>query len=70
MYIVSTRAQTVSILGEQINFQAGERIHIENSHKYTITSFKSIASNAGWQVTESWVDDQNLFSIHYMENFQ
>ncbi len=70
MYIVSLRKQTVSICGKQISFQTGERIHVENSHKYSIESFKSIASTAGWRTTEYWVDDNNLFSMHLLQNHQ
>ena len=44
-----------------------EEIHTENSHKYTIKSFKNIANEAGWKVKKTWVDDKKLFSVHCLD---
>ena len=41
-----------------------EEIHTENSHKYTIKSFKNLVNKAGWKLDKTWVDSKKLFSVH------
>lgn len=64
MHLVSTRDQTVDLLGRQLRLRGGETIHTENSHKYTIRDFQKLASSAGWIPQRVWTDDKNLFSVH------
>ncbi|MGB5486548.1 MAG: L-histidine N(alpha)-methyltransferase [Lysobacterales bacterium] len=67
MHLVSNVDQEVK-LGETIlRFARGETIHTENSYKYTLESFQQIASNAGFAIRSSWSDEQQLFSVHYLE---
>ena len=67
IFIESRDKQTVRVNGEQFNFAAGERIHTENSHKYDIEKFQALARKSGFNPRKVWVDDQNLFSVHYLE---
>ena len=64
IYLVSTRDQTVKVLGHPIHFRRRERIHIENSHKYTIEGFTALAKHAGWLTKNSWTDAQDWFAVH------
>ncbi len=64
MHLVSTRAQAVSLLGRQFAFRPGESIHTENSYKYSIEDFGTLASSAGWTPRHVWTDEQHLFSVH------
>lgn len=64
MYLVSTRAQRVRVLGHDFRFKKGERIHTEHSHKYSIASFQDLARKAGWSPLKVWTDTKNLFSVH------
>ncbi len=66
MHLVSTHAQTVSIDGESFDFEAGESIHTEDSHKYGIAEFKALAGEAGWTSIDCWTDPDELFSIHLL----
>lgn len=67
MHLVSLADQRVTIDGlHNIEFQAGESIHTENSHKFTIDGFKRLAAKAGWTPVEHWVDTEQLFSVHYL----
>ena len=68
MYLVSQRPQTVTIGGRGFCFGEGERIHTENSHKYSLARFRAISGEAGWRSTRAWVDDANLFSIHVLQS--
>ena len=43
MYLVSLARQSVHVLGRSFTFAEGERIHTENSHKYTVAEFQALA---------------------------
>jgi dimethylhistidine N-methyltransferase len=64
MHLVSLVRQTVRVLGREFRFTEGERIHTENSHKYTIAEFQALARTAGWRPAEAWTDAGNRFSLH------
>jgi dimethylhistidine N-methyltransferase len=66
MHLVSQVDQDVEVAGQRFHFVAGERLHTENSHKFTVQSFTQLAAQAGWTVTEHWVSDAPevaLFSL-------
>ena len=67
MYLVSKLDQVVRVSDTDISFSRGETIHTENSYKYTVESFQKIAHRAGLTIRSSWLDDQYLFSVHYLE---
>jgi dimethylhistidine N-methyltransferase len=66
MHLVSLCDQQVRVQGRIFNFAAGERIHTENSYKYSIEEFQALASEAGFLAAHYWVDPERLFSIHYL----
>jgi len=67
IYIRSTMDQIVTVAGRRIRFAAGERIHIENSYKYTVAEFQRLAEGAGFRAAACWADDRDLFSVHYLK---
>jgi dimethylhistidine N-methyltransferase len=66
MYVVSLADQTARVLGRSFTFAEGERIHTENSHKYTVVEFQALASASGWSPVKSWADPDQLFSLHLL----
>lgn len=66
MHLVSARAQRVTIGGVPITFEEGETIRTEYSHKYSLADFRALADAAGFEVTDVWVDDEQLFSVQYL----
>jgi dimethylhistidine N-methyltransferase len=68
MYLVSLKDQTVRISGQAFAFAAGEAIHTEDSHKYTVPGFQTLARRAGWSPRAVWCDPENLFSLHWLES--
>ena len=44
-------------------FAAGERIHTENSAKWTAASFESLLRDAGWRQVQHWSDPQDWFGV-------
>ena len=68
MYLVSLKRQRVSLCGRQIEFAQGEAVHTEDSHKYTIESFREMACRAGFNPRAVWTDEERLFSVHWLES--
>ncbi len=66
MYLVSLARQSVPVLGRSFTFAEGERIHTENSHKYTVAEFQNLASVSGWRPVKAWTDPDQLFSLHLL----
>jgi dimethylhistidine N-methyltransferase len=67
IFIESLREQTASAAGRRIHFAAGERIHTEDSYKYSVAEFRDLALKAGFRPAHVWTDPQALFSLHYLE---
>ncbi len=63
MHLVSAGAQSASILGERHVFEAGERIHTENSYKFSEQQIRAIAAESGLRVENRWTDDRGWFSV-------
>jgi L-histidine Nalpha-methyltransferase len=66
MHLVSLARQTVRVLGRSFSFAKGERIHTENSHKYSVEDFQALAHSAGWTPVHAWTDADRLFSLHLL----
>jgi dimethylhistidine N-methyltransferase len=66
MHLLSRRAQTVHLCGQAFGFDAGEPLHTENSYKYTVEQFHALAREAGYRPDAVWVDDERLFSVHWL----
>lgn len=66
MFLVSDRQQSVTIGESSYSFADGEAIHTENSHKYGVEQFQALARSAGFESKKVWVDEKNLFSVHFL----
>ena len=66
MHLVSLARQTVRVLGRAFGFTKGERVHTENSHKYSVEEFQALAARAGWTPAHAWTDQDQLFSLHLL----
>lgn len=66
MRLVSRKAQSVAIVDREIEFARGEYIITEYSHKFSLDEFADLARRAGLEPQRAWVDDDALFSVHYL----
>lgn len=66
MHLVSACQQEVIVGGRVFNFRTTETIHTENSYKYSVAEFQSLACDAGFTPERCWVDRDKLFSVHYL----
>lgn len=67
MHLVSVRHQTAEVRGRSFAFREGERIHTENSHKFTPDAFDAEASDAGFVPVERWTDERDWFCVGLYE---
>ncbi len=64
--IVSLRRQRVAIeaLGLELALERGERIHAEDSFKYSFDEIDTLARTSGMRVEERWLDGAERFSLN------
>lgn len=69
MHIVSIQKQTVRVdyFDREFNFEQGETIHTENSHKYSPLSITQMAERTGFEVVNCWYDENKWFSLNLMK---
>jgi dimethylhistidine N-methyltransferase len=65
MHLVSKFDQIVHIRGEKISFEKGETIHTENSHKYTLHSFREM-TQIYFEEVITWTDPKEYFAVQYL----
>jgi dimethylhistidine N-methyltransferase len=63
--LISRCDQTVELGSNAFCFSAGEPIHTEYSHKYTIEGFTKIAAAAGFALRHCWTDPRHYFAVLY-----
>jgi L-histidine N-alpha-methyltransferase len=66
MHLESLEDQVVSIadLGLTISLRAGERIHTENSYKFSRPMVKRLLAAAGFTWEKAWTDPLGWFAVH------
>ena len=67
MHLVSRKDQIVNAAGHTFAFRNGERLHTENSHKFTIDSFAQLAARGGWSVANTWISDEPRVAMFRLE---
>ena len=63
MYLESLAAQRVTVANEAVFFDALERLHTENSYKYTVEGFAEMAGRAGFRALDVWKDGASYFAV-------
>ncbi len=66
IYLESTVEQSAFIpaIDLDVKFTAGERIHTENSYKYTDEMIESILRESGFTLEHTWCDRKKWFGVH------
>jgi L-histidine N-alpha-methyltransferase len=65
LYVVSTCDQDVFIadLNQTFHFDINEKIHTENSHKFSGPAIEEIASQTGMRIINEWFDSERYFNV-------
>lgn len=66
IYLESCKPQVVTLAatGTTVRFRAGERIHTENSNKYTLEIVQQLLCISGFRLEQSWFDERQWFGLH------
>ncbi|MBO0910250.1 MAG: L-histidine N(alpha)-methyltransferase [Acidobacteria bacterium] len=69
IYLESVREQSALLraAGLRVAFSAGERIHTENSYKYTIEAVERMLCVSGFKLARTWFDQCGWFGLHLAE---
>ena len=63
MHLEARREVTVRWSGGMRHFRQGERIHTENSYKYTRHDFLQLLERAGFGSVRTWTDEREWFMV-------
>jgi len=63
MHLQTRSALTLRWSGGERALAAGERIHTENSYKYTVDGFEQLLREAGFAHTTHWTDGRDWFAV-------
>lgn len=68
IYIESLMKQRVRIakLDLEVDFDAGELIHTENSYKYDMAGIRELAAATDFKLSRTWLDSQERFSSNLL----
>jgi len=67
MHLEARSDVTVCWPGGERRFQAGERLHTENSYKYTVGSFAELLGRAGFRTSRCWTSENGWFAVFWAE---
>jgi len=65
-FLVSRRAQDVTVAGQRFRFAQGEAMQVEYSQKYTDAGFEALAAQAGLRVAHRWNDPDDWFGLRLL----
>ena len=65
-HLVAQRPAEYSIDGHGVSFAQGESIHTDVSHKHEPDVFQALATQAGWQPVQCWLDEEGRYSLHLL----
>ncbi len=65
IYIESLVSQSMQIGEQTFALAAGEMIHTEYSHKYTVERFSELAAESGFERQAVWTDPKHFFAVMF-----
>jgi uncharacterized SAM-dependent methyltransferase len=68
MHLEARHALTAAWPGGERRFAAGERLHTENSYKYSVESFSALLRDAGFARNERWIDERGWFAVFWAQS--
>ena len=65
MHLEAIANTTVRWPGHERSFAVGDRIHTENSYKYTLDAMTALLNQAGFSQVQHWADAQSWFGVFW-----
>ncbi|MFM9881339.1 MAG: L-histidine N(alpha)-methyltransferase, partial [Burkholderiaceae bacterium] len=66
MHLMSRCWQQVQVCGQIFEFEEGQTLHTESSHKFTLSGLCAMAKAAGFKPGPVWTDDQQWFGVQWL----
>lgn len=63
MHLQAIKPLKIKLAGLEFEFKQGETIHTENSHKYSLKSFKQLSADVGLNIEKVWQDESENFAL-------
>jgi L-histidine Nalpha-methyltransferase len=63
MHLQARRTVSVAWPGGERRYAEGERIHTENSYKYSVEGFEALLRRAGFTSAKAWTDASRAFAV-------
>lgn len=63
MHLVSRRDQRIVIGDRGFDMAAGETIHTENCHKFSLGDLNGLAARSGWTIRNVWTSDAPSYAL-------
>lgn len=65
MHLEALKNMTIKskYLPKSIQIAAGDRIHTENSHKFSISNIENLSVNSGFNLEKIYTDERNYFNV-------
>lgn len=67
MHLAARHALTVRWGDGERSFQAGERLHTENSYKYSVAGFAELLRRSGFRASRCWTSENGWFAVFWAE---
>ena len=67
IYLEAQSDVTLPIGGKEYHLAAGQKIHIENSHKYGLRDARLMLRAGGWTPVQEWSDENDYFTLMLVE---
>ncbi len=68
MHLQARRALAVTWPQGIRKFEEGERLHTENSYKYTADGFAALLNAAGFKSSQRWLDEKGWFAVFWAQS--
>jgi L-histidine N-alpha-methyltransferase len=65
MHLEARQSVTVRWENGSRRFKAGERIHTESAHKYTVERFAALLRQAGFATSRHWTDPNGHYAVFH-----
>ncbi|WP_425410616.1 L-histidine N(alpha)-methyltransferase [Hyphococcus sp.] len=68
MHLRARRKTSIALDGQNFVFEAGESLHTENSHKFTIEKFENLVNATPWRLEKHWTDANHWYAACLLSN--
>lgn len=68
MHLRAIRSTEIIVNDQAFGVEAGETLHTENSHKYSLPRLKQLVEKTPWRLDEVWTDKNGWFAACLLSN--